>query len=87
MLLAAGADSNAKNAPLVYAIYNGKEECAPLLIQAGADVNTVGFNGMTPLQMAVWKQSLPIVSQLLTNKVDINARHSSRRTALQRDGI
>ncbi len=81
LLLATGAEAQAPGA-LVSAIRNGQEASAELLVRYGADVNAPGVNGMTPLMMAVWRQSVPMVNLLLAKPVDVNARHASRRTAL-----
>ena len=87
LLLAAGANPNSQDqvgrTPLLAVIEKGPVESAVVLIQHGADVNPANDNNhMTPLQMVVWMQDQAKVSLLLTNQADVNAQHSSGRTAL-----
>ncbi|CAM0948127.1 unnamed protein product [Alopecurus aequalis] len=70
ILLRHGADPNKVVnrifTPLVSALIGRSMECVKLLIQAGANVNTGGFNGTTPLFLACSSHgNLPFVKCLL----------------------
>lgn len=91
LLLEARANPNVKDnsgqTPLLRAIEpksfgQPDFESAELLIKYGADVNLASDKGVTPLQMAVWAESIQMVSLLLTNHADVNAQDPTGRTAL-----
>ena len=74
LLIAAGADVNAKNdwgwTPLTYAAINDHEEIAELLIAKGADVNAKDDGGETPLDFAIRRNQ--------TETADIIRKHGGK---------
>ena len=68
VLIAAGADVNAKNnrdmTPLHQAARSGRNEIAGLLIAKGADVNAKDENSLTPLDQAIQRKK-PKTANLL----------------------
>ncbi|MCL1875473.1 MAG: ankyrin repeat domain-containing protein [Synergistaceae bacterium] len=88
LLLASGADVNAKNddgyTPLMYAaMKNQTPEVSHLLIQAGAGVNAKNNCGYTPLMYAAMKNQTPEVSHLLIQVgADVNAKNDCGNTPL-----
>jgi ankyrin repeat protein len=85
LLLKHGANINQKgkygNALLV-ASQNGQETVVQRLIEAGADINNVGFHGMTPIQVASGEGYKRIVKMLIKAGADVNTTNSSRESAL-----
>jgi len=97
-LLAQGAEVNPKKAvwyhgfvdALSLAAYAKKEEICNLLIEHGADVNKVNWNGKTPLMAAAshngddYDPKIPsrICTFLLDHGADVNAQSLSGKTAL-----
>jgi ankyrin repeat protein len=67
---------------LAYAIMWGNDECARMLVRAGANVNTRSDNSWTPLMNAVWYNRVEIVRFLLENGADPAATNESDGTAL-----
>jgi ankyrin repeat protein len=67
---------------LVRAIQNQQYGVAQMLVNAGADVNKVGWNGYTPLHQAVGKDDTTFITLLLDNGADIEVRDSVDRTPL-----
>ena len=88
MLLAAGADVDARNefgkTPLDYAVrFNDSAEVVHLLIAAGAEVNTRDLEGNTPLHSAALEQENPAVFDVLfAAGADVNARNAAGVTPL-----
>jgi len=82
--LAAGADVDVKGGwmggtPLHYAVGEGRNEIAKLLIAKGADVNAKGIYGTTPLHNAATKE---IVELLIAAGADVNAKDERGKTPL-----
>jgi ankyrin repeat protein len=57
-------------------------EIGRMLIEAGAEVNASGSDGMTPLMIAVGPRSKAFVTLLLDKGADVNAKNDSGVTAL-----
>lgn len=53
--------------PLHVALWQGRTDIVPLLIEAGADVNAVGDMSETPLHVAVKQQNLQAVKAILNS--------------------
>lgn len=70
--------------PLHYALCNGHESTARLLLERGADANKVGpCHGVTALHIATrWELDDTIDYLLENDRVDINAENSQGATAL-----
>jgi ankyrin repeat protein len=73
--------------PLMHAVSSGHPKLARLLIEAGADVNAIGYSdnvytGRSVLMLAVQEGLTDIIPLLLTRGADINARNNEGRTAL-----
>ena len=72
------------SSPLSTAITFDKEEIALLLIEAGADINSISNDGSTPLHVAAFFGRTKIVKVLLsTEKVDISIRNKVGATAYE----
>lgn len=77
MLLAAGADKELKNhhgyTALFYAAMSDKVEHTRLLLQAGADVRSLGrFRESVLTQAVISKASVPVLRQLVEAGADVN---------------
>lgn len=88
LLLEAGADVNARSAPLndtalARAAQDSNRETVRILLAAGAHVDDRDGAGWTPLFNAALKGDLEIVEALLSAGADVNARSSSGWTALK----
>jgi hypothetical protein len=59
--------------PLTYCCREGKPALAVALLAAGADPNTAGGNGLSPLLGAIKAGSVPLVAALVHGAVDVNA--------------
>ena len=57
---------------LTLAVYYAQEDIIALLLQRGAYVDSVGFQGHTPLSVALSKRRLDIADTLLESGADIN---------------
>jgi len=82
--LAAGADVDVKGGwlggtPLHYAVGEGRNEIAKLLIAKGADVNAKDIYGTTPLHYANTKE---IAQPLIAEGADVNAKDDDGKTPL-----
>ena len=74
-------DSQTKN-PLHTAIELGQTEIVQCLLQAGAEVNKQGSEGITALHLAVLNNHTDIVELLLTYPVDPELKTATNKTAL-----
>lgn len=63
-------EERADTTPLMFAVRKGREDCARLLIDEGAEVNTPNAFGWTPLMEATRSGSPGIVRLLLENGAD-----------------
>lgn len=84
-LLESGTDPNLvyrTNTALTYAARDGFTEIAGLLIDAGADVDWIDGEGVTPLILASFKGHLDLVKLLLDHGADKTVRDQWDRTAL-----
>ncbi|MEM1291026.1 MAG: ankyrin repeat domain-containing protein [Cyanobacteria bacterium P01_H01_bin.162] len=84
-LLDGGTDPNLvyhTNTALTYAARNGFNEIAAALIAAGAEVNWVDSEGVTPLILAAFKGRGELVKLLLKNGADPTVVDQWGRTAL-----
>ena len=82
--LAAGADVDVKGGwaggtPLHYAVGEGRNEIAKLLIAKGANVNAKDGNGSTPLHYANTKE---IAEPLIAEGANVNAKNKDGKTPL-----
>lgn len=92
MLLAAGANPNLRNFPLIDAVLFGTSEIVKELLNAGADPDIryqqerteAGENlqGMTPLMLAVTYGNVLMVQLLIDAGADITLKNQAGRTAL-----
>ena len=88
MLLAAGADLEAKNKEgetvLLYACSKREEPVVMLLLGKGSDFKIVDKQKSTPLMIAAGRGFEKVVQFLISKKADINAKDDKGRTALTR---
>ena len=85
--LAAGSDVNAAEpmsggTPLMVAALVGHSEAVKLLIENGANVDAVNYDGATALLTAAFFCRIEAVKLLLDNGADVNARSNRGETAL-----
>ena len=69
---------------LHYAAIEGKKlnKVSYLLIDAGADVNSLDYLGSTALHHAVSKANIPLVKELINKGADTNIKNNKGKTAL-----
>ncbi len=88
MLLAAGADVNARSdnpfavLPIHSAVAGDRDDVVAVLVEAGADVNARQTHGWTPLHGAAQNGSLASVERLLAAGADRAAMNDDGTTAL-----
>lgn len=86
LLVANGADVNAKNqksvSALICAAEQGNQDAVEFLIKKKANVNATDNKGRTSLICAASKGHSEIVRKLLDNSADINATDAEGQTAL-----
>jgi ankyrin repeat protein len=75
-------DKRAGHGLLLIAVLKGSNECIPLLIEAGADVNAPGDQGLTPLHHACQTDHEATVQVLLQHHADISLRDDKGNTPL-----
>ena len=85
-LINAGADVNIKddagNVPLIRVIHLDHEEFVPLLLQSGADVNTINSeSGTSALMLAIGVNKRETIDQLLKSGADVNIVNNKGDTA------
>jgi uncharacterized protein len=73
---------NEGNSALVYAITRENVDTVQLLLQHGADINTVNNQRMTPLMEACIRNCVDVATSLIKKGADVNAVDSKGRTAL-----
>lgn len=81
-LISSGAGLNIEdgfgNTPLNLLLYKkGNPEIAKLLIEKGADVNSVGFEGITPLASAVSLGNKEVIKALIAKGANANKKDSN----------
>lgn len=84
-LLQTGSDPNQAyrtNTALTYAARDGFTAIAQVLVEAGADVNWIDGEGVTPLILAAFKGHEDIARLLLEQGADTTIRDQWDRTAL-----
>ncbi|MDD5483946.1 MAG: ankyrin repeat domain-containing protein [Kiritimatiellae bacterium] len=86
-LIDKGADVNVRDykfgwTPLILAVGRGRLDIAQLLVENGADTNTMDGDGMTPLMKAAKNDDLDAVKYLIAKGADINAKSNFGTTAL-----
>lgn len=67
---------------LFWAISKRNHEIVRMLIKAGAKVNVLDINNMTPLQGAIMRRDLNIVRELIEADANLNALYSNGMTPL-----
>ena len=86
ILLAAGADVNARGVDGFTPLMSGVATCdiriLEALIDAGADVNARNKEGITALMIASLAGKVPMVRMLIDAGADVNAKFKSNETAL-----
>ena len=65
-------DKSLENTALLKASLCGHDKCVDLLIKAGADVNSRGLLGCTPLMWAAQKGHIKCMSVLIHARADVN---------------
>ncbi len=85
LLIAHGADVGEKGAwPLMAAVGNGDYvEMAQLLVDNGANVNTLGPNGLYPIQAAAFRGNAKCIDFLVSKGVNPNITNQQGGTALE----
>lgn len=73
---------NKLNDKLIDASYEGNNELVLKLLERGADPNTSGWNGITPLMYAVDNEHLETVKILVLNGADVNLKPENGISAL-----
>lgn len=68
--------------PLMFATREGNLEMAQLLIEAGADLDTVSADGKTALALAIFNGHYEVASFLIDSGVDVNQADAQRFTPL-----
>jgi Ankyrin repeats (3 copies)/Ankyrin repeats (many copies) len=68
--------------PLVAALARGNFQTVEFLRQNGADVDVLGFDGITPFISASWFGDLDMVQRLLDYKANVNAKTKYNWSAL-----
>jgi ankyrin repeat protein len=87
MIITNGANLNAQldstgMTALLICVLREHYECAQILVESGANVNSVDMYGCTALIMAADNGHTDIMSLLIEHKADVNARIRHQSTAL-----
>ena len=70
------------SSPLWYASYFSSSDAVSLLLERGADINSVNLNEETPLMVAVIEEHLDVVRVLLKHGPNITLKERHGCTAL-----
>jgi len=70
------------NTPIMLACKYGKMKCADQLLEAGAELNKLGYNNLTALHYAVRNDHLDATKFLCEQKADITIEDKAGNTAL-----
>ena len=76
--------------PLHCAAWNGREDVAAILLDAGADINDHNQNGhwgTTPLHAAAHGNQKQVAALLIARGADLEARNLNGRTPLEETGV
>jgi len=68
--------------PLMFAAREGNVDLARMLVEAGADVNSVTGDGKTPLALAIFNGGYEVASFLVRSGADVNRSDAQRFTPL-----
>lgn len=70
--------------PLLIALVNGHEKVASVLVGNGSNVNAQNEQGVSPLMLAIERESLFLVEQMMAKRGDASLQDSSGRSGLDR---
>lgn len=68
--------------PMMYAAHEGRIEIMEMLLQAGADINGLNYDGNIPLFFASINRQLDAIDWMLAHGADPNIRFNSGRSVL-----
>lgn len=85
VLLSHGADPNLKSCqqwPLMEAVHSQHDDCARILLAAGANPNIANEYGLTPLMVTAYQNSLQMALELIARGADVTARDNMGKNSL-----